>query len=422
MYQTLNPIDEQTPIPIESAYFLEDGERDKTRPNRFYFKFPEEWITSNRGESIVGVRNIWTNCRRRKLCYTIGIRKYYKKDFDDLKRNNPKQTNDFLYYSIPSERRSEIFCDIISWLPSEKDLREIIIDLRKQLKIVFEKYNVSPIDLNKHLHNLIDKQKGKINDEIEKKLDEAEQLQIEISNSTDLNEKAQKTLKRQNLIKEAWELSRKMDELEESKLSTGQPIFDIRDVGMDGYYNYEKNTFIETFYSPLNEDTNYLNKQDNLFYIDFSISFRIRPFENGVQDNSLNRLYDFADIMNVGYESFQNNPNKYMDLDSPIEDKKGNVERFGGKWMREIVFEDVWDRCSCKIYSSIAEQSSKGYLGNSKVQFSPIKYFKLNSSDNRFWIEFYSGRYNRIPVKIPETETFYIEMQFMPFNKKLMYV
>ena len=111
-----------------------------------------------------------------------------------------------------------------------------------------------------------------------------------------------------------------------------------------------------------------------------------------------------------------------MDLDSPIEDKKGNVERFEGKWMREIVFEDVWDRCSCKIYSSIAEQSSKGYLGNSKVKFSTIKYFKLNSSDNRFWIEFYSGRYNRIPVKIPETETFYIEMQFMPFNKKLMYV
>ena len=245
--------------------------------------------------------------------------------------------------------------------------------------------------MNKHFHTLIDNQKGKINDEIEKKLDEAEQLQIEISNSTDLNEKAQKTLKRQNLIKEAWELSRKMDELEESKLSTGQPIFDIKDVGMDGYYNYEKNTFIETIYSPLNEDTNYLNKQDN-----FSISFRIRPFENGVQDNSLHRLYDFADVMNVGYESFQNNPNKYMDLDSPIEDKKGNVERYEGKWMREIVFKDVLDRCSCKMYSSIAEQSSKGYLGNSKVQFSRIKYFKLNSSDNRFWIEFYSGRYNRI--------------------------
>ena len=111
-----------------------------------------------------------------------------------------------------------------------------------------------------------------------------------------------------------------------------------------------------------------------------------------------------------------------MDLENPIEDKNENIVRYEGIWMREIQFEDVWDRVSCKIYSSIAEQSSKGYLGNSKVIFNPIKYFKLNSTDQKFWIEFYSGRHNLIPVKIPNNETFYIEMQFMPFNKKLMYV
>lgn len=89
--------------------------------------------------------------------------------------------------------------------------------------------------------------------------------------------------------------------------------------------------------------------------------------------------------------------------------------------MREIIFEDVWDRVSCKIYSSIAEQSSKGYLGNSKVIFNPIKYFKLNSTDQRFWIELYSGRHNNIPVLVPNNESFVIEMQLLPF-KKMLYI
>ncbi len=416
MYPTLNPAQEQTPIPIEYAYFLEDGERDKTRPNRFYFNYPQDWVTSNRGESIIGVRNIWTNCRRRKITYTIGIRKYYKKDYDDLKLNNPNQTYDDLYLSIPNDRKSELFYDVISWIPTDKDLREILIDLKYFLRTEFEKYNVAPIALNKFLHSSIDKQKEKLEEDINKKMDETLQLDIEIANSTNLDEIAQKTLKRQNLIKESWDLRRKIDELEESKKLVGQPVFNLRDVGMDGYYDYDKKKFIEIMYSMLNEDEN------NPFYVDLSISFRIRPFENGIQDNTINAIYDLADVFNVGFEPFQNNPNKYMNLEIPIEDKKGNILRYEGKWMRKIIFEDVWDRVSCKIYSSIAEQSSKGYLGNSKVIFNPIKYFKLNSTDQQFWIEFYSGRHNQIPVKIPNNESFYIEMQFMPFSKKLMYV
>lgn len=35
MYPTLNPTEEQTPIPIEYAYFLEDGEQDPNKPNRY---------------------------------------------------------------------------------------------------------------------------------------------------------------------------------------------------------------------------------------------------------------------------------------------------------------------------------------------------------------------------------------------------
>ena len=112
--------------------------------------------------------------------------------------------------------------------------------------------------------------------------------------------------------------------------------------------------------------------------------------------------------MNIGYNPYQNNPNKYMNGKNGI-------------WMRKIEFENVWDRHSCKVYSSIAGVSSKGYLGNSQIFFQPIKYFKLNSTDQKFWIEFYSSTYHRIPVKIPLNESFVIEMQLLPY-RKLLYV
>ena len=45
--------DQSLPIPIETVYFLEDGEQDTNKPNRYYFNFSANWLTSNRGESII---------------------------------------------------------------------------------------------------------------------------------------------------------------------------------------------------------------------------------------------------------------------------------------------------------------------------------------------------------------------------------
>ena len=49
--------DGNTPLPIETAYFLEDAQHDKAKFNRYWFNFPPEWSTANKGESIVGVRS-----------------------------------------------------------------------------------------------------------------------------------------------------------------------------------------------------------------------------------------------------------------------------------------------------------------------------------------------------------------------------
>ena len=255
---------------------------------------------------------------------------------------------------------SQVECYFVSWLSTDKDLREIWKDMNEQLNIAFRHYN-----------NYQWKEgypKFFINDE------EIPEMYI-------------KNQKR------------------------------IRDVQMDGYYDYNKKMFIETIYSAANElkeDEVDEDDKNKLCNVEIAIKFKYRHYDknNKEQYNEPHVKCDFADIMNVGFEPFQNDPNNYMDI---TDDK---VE---GKWMKEIKFENVWDRHSCKVYSSIAEETSKGYVGNSYQNFSPIKYFKLNSTDQTFWIEFYSGRNYKMPVKLPVSESFMIEMQMMN-HQKLLYI
>ena len=96
----------------------------------------------------------------------------------------------------------------------------------------------------------------------------------------------------------------------------------------------------------------------------------------------------------------------------------------------EMNFYDVWDRHSCKIFSNIASNSSRGYIGNSQIELNPIKYFKINSTDKKFYIDFYNSRNIKcpsvLPYKIKEdgstlNEPFIIELQLMQ-NEKLLYI
>ena len=130
--------DQQVPIPIEMAYFLEDSEPDSTKLNRYYFNFTAEWCTSNRGESIVGVRNIFMNPRRRKLKFNIGIRKYHRKRYDEIHKAHEDYDLDSVFKQIKPEYKSETSFDIISWLPSDKDLRKLFKDFYEAADTQFE--------------------------------------------------------------------------------------------------------------------------------------------------------------------------------------------------------------------------------------------------------------------------------------------
>ena len=64
------------PIPTETSLFSEDGEIDPELKWRWWFKLPDIWTTSNIGEKIVGIRSIYLMKKRRKIEYTLHLKKY----------------------------------------------------------------------------------------------------------------------------------------------------------------------------------------------------------------------------------------------------------------------------------------------------------------------------------------------------------
>ena len=325
--------DRQTPIPIEHTFFLEDGERDKFKFNRYYFNFPQEWCTANHGEAIIGVRNIFMLARRRRLEFTITIRKYYKSDYTS--KNDNVEFDYDCYNRIDDKRKSSVKVKCVIWLDATDYFKDYFRGLNKYLISAFEEFN----------------EEHKAEEERPKFF----------------------------------------------QANINEPPFE-NDVLTDGYYDYDKKTYIELITSPHNTNP------DSKYYVEFQLDFESRE---GHDPTVKDRAYDFEDMFNIGYEPFQNSIYKLKNAPAV------------SRWFREIRFENIWDRHSCKIYSSFGTSSCNGYVGNTTVVYNPIKYFKLNSSDQRFWIEFYSGRDKEIPIMIPRNESFSIEMQFMPYNKML---
>ena len=168
-------------------------------------------------------------------------------------------------------------------------------------------------------------------------------------------------------------------------------IYD-RDVQMDEYYNYDVNCFGETMFSPRND------RDDDPFYVDIALDFKTEYDDN----HKLIRT-DFLDVMNIGHDKFENEPEQYK------------------QYSRIHNFNHVWDRHSCKIFASFATDVIRNYIGNSQQTFTPIKYYKVNSTSDRFTISFCSARHPYFPVKIPHKENMVLELQFMQYNK-LLYI
>ena len=445
--RTQFPSDERTytekilPIPIESAYFMEDAKQDPARMNRFYFDFPGHWMTANNGENIIGIRNITINPRRRKIEFDLSVRKYLRKAFYDKKyeKINDKQPNlhkttDEIYELLKPNEKGEVMAHIVSRLGNKDDLRKLYADIRSQMKVRFDKYNEKVM-----------KDNGLTLDEILKTNYEF------YKNFSSFVKKFPSSWNAVNNIvgvvytglNSAVKLEEKLGDFYKNHIKQLIPLFHLddndssrNDIQINGYYDIDRNSFVETISSPCNvEIKKYTNSSpepstptpkptpspspspgptptptapfvevnentdtliDSLYFMDFKIDFNEKLTDKNYP------IYDFVDVFNIGKEPFQNDPDKYKN-----------------KWLRRLDFLNVWNRKPCCVYSSIAEQSHNHYIGSSDINYTPIKYFKLKSTDQSFWIELYSPTYCRIPIKLPTNEAFCIEMQFLPFDKKL---
>ncbi|KAK8836129.1 hypothetical protein M9Y10_039942 [Tritrichomonas musculus] len=106
------------------------------------------------------------------------------------------------------------------------------------------------------------------------------------------------------------------------------------DIMTDGFYDYERKTYVERMSSRHNND------KKSPYYIDISLVF---PHRTADDFGKIDRKYDFEDVFNISAEEGANYYNKY---------------RY--EWLREVNFYNVWDRHSCKIYSSFGNQSNRG--------------------------------------------------------------
>ena len=302
------------PIPTETALFSEDGEIDTELKWRWWFKLPDIWTTSNIGEKIIGIRSIYLMKNRRKIEYTIHMKKYKYSYYIDGS------------IMIHDETVNELIVPIISWLPVEKDLREFFIDMLRYLNSAIEDNN---------------------------KTKKPEQIAFEMNTQT------------------AYK----------------------RDIQMDGVFEKYENrrSFVEKIYCPNKYSPEIID--GTTYYTE--CKFKITDTNE-----------DFDLIFNKNQNPL---PEDYV---------------------IEMNFYDVWDRHSCKIFSNIASNSSRGYIGNSQIELNPIKYFKINSTDKKFYIDFYNSRNIKcpsvLPYKIKEdgstlNEPFIIELQLMQ-NEKLLYI
>ena len=311
------------PIPTETSLFSEDGEIDPELKWRWWFKLPDIWTTSNIGEKIVGIRSIYLMKNRRKIEYTLHLKKY-------------KYTKTETAEMIDEKTVNELTVRMVSWLPVDKDLREFYVDMFAQVNAAIEENN---------------------------KTKTPQQIAFEMNN-TDVYR---------------------------------------RDIQMDGVFEKYQNrrSFVEKIYCP-NE------------YPSEIIEGTTSPGSESLGTTYFTKcMFKITDV-NEDFDLIFNINNNPLPED----------------YVTEMNFFDVWDRHSCKVFSNIASDSNRGYVGNSQIVFMPIKYFKINSTDKKFYIDFYNSRNIKCPSVLPYkkkedgstlNEPFVIELQLMQ-NEKLLYI
>lgn len=384
--------EKRTILPIETVYFLEDVANkvctvngvqtlqpiyDPAHWNRYYFNYPPEWKTTNNTDPIIGVRSIWVMNNKRKISFILCMRKYSKWHFiTELKELYP---NRFHNVQNPVQLAEHHLTD------EEIDnvVKNMEIFLLSKCHIAIEcelSYNENFNKLSKYIIECWKKVIKAVNDD--------NYGEMFLTNPHFVQESIDVKYGEKNADLQV--IDSYNDNMFSVRFTSPRNDFffdDNSDPELESYVDFAIVPTMDTFYLRYNKDFQLKEENQQL-----PLDPEFDSFDN-----------DFMEAFNVGDEIYQNQ------LDY--------ITRFH----RNLEFKNLWDRNTCKVCASFANQSNHYYVGNSHVRFEPIKYYRLNSSDDKFWIEFYNGRNPNIPVKLPKHEGFVIEMQFMQ-DDKLLYI
>ena len=428
-----------TPIPIETAYFLNDAAkmqytdkddkgkdvikfkliRDRNNFNRYYFNYPPEWKTSNVGESIIGVRSMWTMNKPREFYFNIFLRKYKKKDFHDaMKKMDPK-----------NELLSEKEMHKIVLGMTDRAIQDVINKMDDEKMIVFPFNMYIPLKSKENFSDMW----NIINETLSAQTD----LKRIIKDFVIVKEDKDLTIETRLQYIQALNKYNDNDELLyqygrdlwfNQQSSNVHNLFGTKkDVSI--FETTSNNELLETFYSPCNLNPYDPYYVDILFVSDIDTYYKKYKDTPNMLENKLDP--DLPDFFKQSYSGKSRNDPEPLNEDDEFHRHFNTMFNVGNEpWQNSLdyitsyhrlfSFKNIYNRESLKVHASFANPSCNFYVGNSHVYFDPIKYYKLNSKDDKFWIEFYSGRHSSCPINIPEDEGFVLEMLFMQ-NQKLLY-
>ncbi|KAK8875784.1 hypothetical protein M9Y10_005959 [Tritrichomonas musculus] len=383
--------DEQIPLPFETVYNSEADavksedflgraliwSKNRVHANRLEFTYPPEWKTSNVGEKIIGIRNMTIHRKEGTLQFILYIRKY-KRSLIRVSAND--KLNQERINAIDDERlraNMRIFAIPIvvrvtrydTWL----DIKERIMNVIRQENI----YNF----LCRKLKSLYT-----VPVELIPKMNQLEQVK--------------------NNYYEMIQLS---DELILERIP-----FYLEPDDVDLITTVFNNKVSLCFISPYNSN------QNSTYCFDFTIT----AFDQ------------FTDDIHVTYRKFYvvNDDGELTGKTKDVPDPFTAEDWFNSytsdffaiycdddfRYTRTLRFNNVMTDLQCEVAASFAVQSNHNIIGRTNEVYTPIKYYKVNDNNDRFYIEFYDRDNVNLPLTFNDNLVFTIDMVLLQ-NRKLIY-
>lgn len=160
------------------------------------------------------------------------------------------------------------------------------------------------------------------------------------------------------------------------------------------------------------------------FYVDFMMTadnddttYKKRYSWDDDKDEPLPYSAEYPDELDE-YDRFTFDTASYFHI-GDANPYRNNID-YVTKFHRSLEFNHILTNLQCEVAASFATQSNHNLIGRTNETYIPIKYYKLNDNDDKFWIELYDRNEIDVPVSFEDFFIFTMDVVFLQ-NRKLLY-